>query len=126
MPGNDCSVIFDAYPQEKNNYSGTLVLYKKQVEYDDNISVTIDTPLLKLPSTEEIGFINGSRKTMSMKDIHYYIGYTQNMDLQVLYAFKGSFIEPVFINMDEKEKTKLYRSKIILQPEITKLKFELE
>ena len=123
---NDCSVIFDAYPQEKNNYSGTLVLYKKEVEYDDNISITIDTPLLKLSPEEEIGFINGSRKKMSTKDIHYYIGYTQNMDLQVLYAFRGSFIEPVFIHMDEKEKTKLYRSKIILQPEITKLKFDLE
>jgi serine protease Do len=110
----------------KNQYSGTLRLRKKFGDYDKVIMVAIDTPKIDIDNKVVLGKLNGSSKELKDKDIHMLLGYPENMELQLINSIKDSYLDPYFLSSKDKEKTTLYRAKIILKPIVKQMSFTLK
>lgn len=122
---NECRIQYENFPELNNkNYSGILLLRKKNSDKEQSLFVSIDTPKIELSNESVLGKINGSLKKLNSKDIHSYIGYPGNMDMQMLSAFNGTYIDPRFISDDNEEKTLLYKPKIILKPIVKEMNFD--
>lgn len=106
--------------------NGPIKLWKKLPEYDRAIMISIDTPVIVIPKETVIGKVNGSKKQLNDRDINILIGYTDNMDIQIINSFENSYIEAEYLTIKNKEKTNLYNPKIIFKPEIINLDFNLK
>lgn len=111
----------------QENLSLTFLLNKEIKEEEHFIMVAIDTPKLMLTPKAAIGKLNGRQKNLDDDEIHRTIGYTDNIDLQIISGFENSYLAAYYtgkIAKDE-DKTTLYKPKIILKPEITAVDFNL-
>jgi serine protease Do len=106
--------------------SGTIIMRKKLPEYDSKIMVAIDTPRLDLPEKYEFGRINGSKTLFKGDDFYRYLGYPQNMEVQLINSSHDTYLDAMFYTNNTKDEATLYLPKVILKPVIKKLNFNLK
>lgn len=125
----ECNSFRINYDNEQDLYqipSGVIELRKKLPEYETKIMVAIDTPLLDLPEKYEFGRINGSKTTFKGDDFYRYLGYPQNMEVQLIQSTNDTYLDAMFFSEKYKDEASLFLPKIILKPVIKKLKFNLK
>ena len=106
--------------------SGTIIMRKKLPEFDTKIMVAIDTPRLDLPEKYEFGRINGSKTLFKGDDFYRYLGYPQNMEVQLINSSHDTYLDAMFYTNNTKDEATLYLPKVILKPVIKKLNFNLK
>ncbi len=122
----ECLFQFANFPKTgKEPYAGSLKMKKKFDEVENSIFIAIDTPKVVIPNDREIGKVNGNSWKMGAKDIHWLLGYPENMNNQVFSPFENSFLEAVFLDIKDSSITNLYKPKIILKPIINEMAFDL-
>ncbi len=126
FPGTVIDCEFCNMETTGDNPTGILVLRKKLKEQDYPIMVSLDTTKYEIPHQAELGKINSNRIFMSDDDVNVILGNPENMQLNLINPFGESYIETYFISTTAREKTNLYKPKIILKPVIKKLSFTLK
>ena len=117
-----CNLKIDA---QSNNESptGALALRKKTREHESTIMVAIDTPRILIKPLTELGKINSNRILMGDRDIYTLLGYPENMRNTLTGPFDDSYLDAYAISTKAKEKTSLYKPKIILKPRVNSISF---
>lgn len=123
---NSFSMSYDKREDFYDIPSGTIIMRKKLPEYDTKIMVAIDTPRLDLPEKYEFGRINGSKTLFKGDDFYRYLGYPQNMEVQLINSSHDTYLDAMFYTNNTKDEATLYLPKVILKPVIKKLNFNLK
>jgi len=120
-----CNLKIDAQSNNEN-LTGALVLRKKTMEHESTIMVAIDTPRIQIRPETELGKINSNRVFMSDRDVYLLLGYPENMKNTLTNPFDDTYFDAYTVSSWAKEKTNLYKPKIILKPVIKSISFTLK